>query len=47
MKEKFWKFMDSARGFWTLILALIIAGIGYMIGSKTLIDWYMEKRKNG
>jgi hypothetical protein len=47
VKENFWCFMDSAKGFWTLIVALVVAGIGYMSGSKVLIDWYMRKRKGG
>ena len=45
MKERFWRFMDSAKGFWTLILSVIVLGIGWMIGSDKLIEWYMNKRK--
>jgi hypothetical protein len=46
-KEKFWKFMDSAKGFWTLIFTMIITGIFYMIGASKTIDKIMEKRKEG
>lgn len=45
MKEKFWKFMDSAKGFWILISGMIILGIAYMVGGKELIDWVMKIRK--
>ena len=45
MKEKFWRFMDSAKGFWTLIAGLIVTGVLYMLGSHKLIDLYMKKRK--
>jgi hypothetical protein len=36
--------MDSAKGFWTLIVAMIVAGIGYLAGSKALIDRIMKAR---
>jgi hypothetical protein len=35
----------SAKEFWTLIVSMIVLGIGYMLGAKKLIDWAMEKRK--
>ena len=44
-KEKFWKFMDSAKGFWSLIATTIIVGILYMIGANEAIKKIMEKRK--
>ena len=45
MNNKFWKFMDSAKGFWSLIIFTILIGIAYLIGSQKLIDWVMERRK--
>ena len=44
-KERFWRFMDSAKGFWALTLSVIILGISWMISSAKLIEWYMNKRK--
>ena len=44
MKEKFWKFMAGAKGFWTLIITMIVAGVAYMIGSKKVIDEIMKRR---
>jgi len=37
--------MDSAKGFWTLIGATIVAGIAWMAGSKKVIDWIMRRKK--
>jgi len=45
MKDKFWRFMDSAKGFWILIFTTVVLGIAYMIGAKELIDHIMKKRK--
>jgi hypothetical protein len=42
--NKFWKFMDSAKGFWSLIAVTIITGIIYMVGSKKMIDELMKRR---
>jgi hypothetical protein len=38
--------MDSARGFWSLIAAMVVAGICYLAGSKALIDRIMKKRED-
>jgi hypothetical protein len=45
MKEKFWKFMDSAKGFCVLIGTTIIAGILWTYGSKRVIDKVMKEEK--
>lgn len=45
MKEKFWKFMDSAKGFCFLIGTTIITGILWMYGSKNVIDKAMKEEK--
>lgn len=44
MKEKFWKFMDSAKGFLALIITMIVAGGAYMIGAKKMIDEIIKRR---
>ena len=45
MKDEFWEFMDSARGFWFGMATLVILGFAYMFGSKEVIDRIMEKRR--
>ena len=45
MSKRFWAYMDSARGFWSLIAGLVISAIGYLVGVKKLIDWIMRKYK--
>jgi hypothetical protein len=45
-KEKFWKFMDSAKGFWTLILSLVVVGIGYMVGASKIIEGMIKRRRS-
>lgn len=38
------KWADSAKGFWGLIGATIVAGIAWLAGSKVVIDWIMGRR---
>jgi hypothetical protein len=45
MKDKFWQYMDSCKGFWMLIIGTLIAGIAYMTGASKLIDWYIGKKE--
>lgn len=45
MNEKFWKFMDSAKGFWSLIASMLILGVAYMFGAQKVIDKIMERRR--
>jgi hypothetical protein len=44
IKEKFWAYMDGAKGFWTLIALTILSGIGYLIGARKLIDTMIGKK---
>lgn len=45
MKKKFWKFMDSAKGFWTLIGTMIVLGFAYMFGAHHVIEKIMKARR--
>ena len=45
MKEKFWKYMDSCWGFWTMVALTMVIGAGYVAGSHKLINWAMKKKQ--
>lgn len=44
MIDKFWAFMDSAKGFWSLIFGVVLGGVVYLRVVHKIIEKVIRRR---